>query len=144
MIVYEVVKDGPDYPKVFFRTVNREKADLFADQYNKYNVFSDEDPKVVVTKYDTDSMEEHADNILSAYKIMKVVRVSSFHGNIEILSTQLKYCPYPESIFQQVHGSIECNAYIVTLYNPVSDPDPDIAQCVKELIQEYIAIEAAE
>ena len=144
MTIYEVVKDGPDYPEVFFRTADKEKADLFAGQYNKYNVFNDEDPKVVVMKYDTDSMEKHADNILSAYKIMKVVQVSSFQGNLEILSTQLEYCPYPESVLEQVHGSIECNTYIVTLYNPASDPDPDIAQCVKELIREYIASETVE
>ena len=144
MTIYEVVKDGPDYSEVFFRTADKEKADLFADQYNKYNVFNDEDPKVVVMKYDTDSMEKHADSILSAYKIMKVVRVSSFHGNLEILSTQLEYCPYPESILKQVHGDTGQDLYIVALYNPVSDPDPDIAQCVKELIEEYIAIEAVE
>lgn len=144
MTIYEVVKDGPDCPEVFFRTANKEKADLFADRYNKYNVFNDEDPKVVIMKYDTDNIEEHADSILSVYKIMKVIRVSSFHGNLEILSTQIKYCPYPESILQQVHGSIGHGLYIVTLYNPISDPDPDIVQCVEELIQEYIAIAAVE
>ena len=95
MIIYTVCEMDLLDPKIKFSTLNKEKAEKFVNEYNKYhndNIDSEYD-KYYINIIDTDQIDKNFDEIIQSYRLKRItkININKFKQSYTIDYTRLKY-----------------------------------------------------
>ena len=151
MIIYNVYQKDGDNLILKFSTLNKDKANNFVQEYNKYyNAKYDfTDDKYFISSIDTGNVDKQADEIINSYSLKRItsIHVNKYQQKYTIEYTRLKYINvkqhYDSAVIDDYENDFGTwnNASIILITDSLKIPDiedVEIKKYINQLIENNI------